>query len=114
MSEHTMRTYAETRDADLFDWNEWLHEKEFHERSEYEMDTAELLADSWVTCACGRQCEIIPRGDTGEPADRELWELGIYFSQSIHERERDEAIATLQKIEERSAFLIAEITKTQP
>ena len=63
-----------------------------------------------MTCACGNQCEVIPRR-IGEPVDVELRILGYQFSEHIHAREYSKAIRTLSDIEKRSAFLISEIEK---
>lgn len=94
------------------------------------------LSESWVTCACGNQCEIIPRAQSGffkgRPKDKDLRDLGLKFNEYVDElyimteddnpsrcaklqfnKTRAKALAVLGKIEKRSAELIKEIRKTQ-
>ena len=66
------------------------------------------LAASWVTCACGNQCEVIPRED-GVPVDTELNTLGMKFYVDVRDMDISAARNTLEKIEKRSATLIARI-----
>jgi len=50
------------------------------------LNKAELLASSWVTCACGQLCKALPRGTSNsfsEPKDQELSELGYKFHDEI-------------------------------
>lgn len=63
----------------------------------------------WVTCACGNQCVIIPRNDSGSPVDRKLFDLGVRFHRSVVRRDKKSALKILNKIEERSAYLIKQI-----
>src|SRR5690606_1285416 len=46
------------------------------------------MAGSWVTCAVGNQCNIIPRTPEGVPRDIELYRLGINFYDSIYSMDR--------------------------
>lgn len=74
------------------------------------------LSGSWVTCACGNMCDIIPRIgglQGGQPRDGILTRLGIDFHKHIKSINPEQALDTLNKIEERSAFLIKEIKKKQ-
>lgn len=55
-----------------------------------ELKNMERAAGNWVTCACGNQCDIIPRknwksadDDFGQPDDPELYRLGMQFYQII-------------------------------
>lgn len=73
-----------------------------------------LLSQNWITCACGNQCNIIPRSDTGEPDDEILSEQGLRFMEFVGREEYDKAIECLDIIEKRSAELIAELNKSEP
>ena len=75
----------------------------------------EMQACSWVTCACGNMCDIIPRDGGGSPLDEKLDHLGVLFSQYIdeHNLDVDKAVKTLEKIEKRSEKLIKSILKKQ-
>ena len=101
-----MKTYTETEGQDPFDWNAFLN-KEFI--TEDEWFEAWDLAGNWVTCACGNQCDIIPRDAHGIPDDSILNGLGIDFHVSIAHEDSLEAKEVLKLIEERSAFLINKI-----
>ena len=78
----------------LFEWEEW-----------------KAGAERWPTCAVGNQCAVIPRRRSGEPQDVELYKLGHDFSKAIEAKQLKQAKYILQKIEARSAYLIAEINK---
>lgn len=93
-----------------FDWNKFLNKKTI---SKDEWHIAKELANSWVTCACGNQCAIIPRWNSitnnnspAEPKDKKLNELGYRFNGDISLRYVEEAKETLKKIEARSTILI--------
>jgi hypothetical protein len=120
-----MKTYSENQNKKPFDWNEALN------RGCESMTLAEALdmrqlSKSWVTCACGNQCDVIPRDRLGAPEDEYLLELGWDFAEhvkcmyyammgmeesDIREHNADSsrrcAILTLKKIERRSQELIA-------
>src|SRR5690348_9129825 len=95
-----------------FDWNKFLNGKNF---SLVSLREANELAKSWVTCAVGEQCSIIPRSEISNgPDDEELYTLGILFSMSIEKMMRDyhfktfaehvkNAKITLDRIEVRSS-----------
>jgi len=104
------KTYAESERMPPFDWNEFLNSKRI---SQSDWQYAKDLAEDWVTCACGNQCEIIPRYDNGEPKDNILYELGIIFSKRIKDKNKSLAKKCLAEIEERSAILIQEIIKNK-
>ncbi len=110
------KTYSETRDEAPFDWHQALlfPEKHDHER-------LGDMAASWVTCACGNQCAIIPRAVAGiektyvrtmmcdgEPIDGILSALGFEFADAVQNMEWGNAERILFSIEARSAILIAE------
>jgi len=70
----------------------------------------------WVTCACGNQCELVPRDTDGAPFDSLLHRLGQEFPRRISDFEIIEAEFTLRKIEKRSIEVLRakkrELTKT--
>ena len=102
-----MKTYTETQGKKPFDCNAFLNKEEI---SEQEWEYAENLAGSWVTCACGNQCDVIERRPiNGVPKDEELFNLGMWFSVSIDNKDIEKAKETLLKIEKRSAELINQI-----
>lgn len=71
-----------------------------------------VLADNsgtWISCACGNACAIIPRNCDGEPIDVKLSRLGILFYEAIAlEHDFSTAIKVLHEIEDRSKILIAQ------
>jgi hypothetical protein len=126
-----MKTYAETRGENPFDWSAFLSQETY---SVDELEHAADLAAMWTTCACGNLCDIIPRRDItimrsgayftkGEPLDEELKDLGSEFGLLIsrmycalktadyksYDTAKQDAIETLELIERRSTILIAEI-----
>lgn len=110
-----MTTYSQSQGKEIFDWNKFL------EKDNYEFDEiieAWRKATSWVTCACGNQCDIIPRNKNGAPDDEILFNLGLRFENQIWLMKnskifKDNAIRTLKMIEKRSQFLINEINKNK-
>lgn len=100
-----MKTYAELNETEPFNWFEALNAKD--------IDWVELgnKASSWVTCACGNQCDIIPRKYNGQPADTILAALGGRdgFYGAVKNKNRIDALYYLEAIEQRSAFLINKI-----
>lgn len=113
-----MKTYAESQREQTFDWNKFLN-KEFHSYGELKQGLK--LSSSWVTCACGNQCAIIPRLRNGEPIDEHLRTLGRQFSIAInnmfsvnyYENSKVLAKAILRDIEKRSLILIDQEFKLQ-
>lgn len=103
-----MKTYAESEGKEPFDWSEFLNKENI---TEEEWTNAYLLSNEWVTCACGNQCDLIPRNDDGIPKDLELNLLGCFFHNHIASRRIDDAKQTLKAIEKRSAYLIDELNK---
>jgi len=102
-----MKTYSELKREKVFDWNKFLENPPKCPSIEYHH--ACNLAREWVSCACGNQCDIIPRSETGRPYDRELESLGIHFHDSIKGGEWQKAKETLAKIEKRSEEIIAKL-----
>ncbi|MFT5347790.1 MAG: hypothetical protein ACI9M3_000824 [Bacteroidia bacterium] len=101
-------TYTESKNKTPYDWNEFLDQKEITEK---EWDKAKDLAGEWVMCACGSQCDVIPRWPAGGPKDELLYNLGMKFAYAIDNKNIQYAKETLQKIEVRSSELINEINK---
>jgi hypothetical protein len=110
---NTKITYAEKNKKKPFDWNAFLKKAIAGSITSREKSKAYMLACSWVTCACGNQCAIIPRwamsGIEGAPIDSKLYYLGRHFMFEIGDEQYDTAKATLKKIERRSACLIKKI-----
>lgn len=88
----------------------------------YDSGTLSRKAKNWVTCACGTLCELIPRYNKstmdgnfsstkkdGAPIDWPLRKLGISFYSHVENENWKAAKTTLDKIEKRSAQIIAEL-----
>ncbi len=105
-----MKTYTEKQGGETINWYEFLKKDNITDK---EWDDAEYLAESWVTCACGGQCYIIPRDREGQPLDKDLTYLGGKhgFLKAIKKQNRESALKLLDKIEARSAILIQEEIK---
>lgn len=101
-----MQTKEELYSPEPFDWNEFLSKENI---TYTDWNKANYLAGSWVTCACGNQCKIIPRGRFGVPKDPILYKLGLLFATSIFRKNISNAVESLKKIEIRSAEIINEI-----
>jgi len=108
------KTYAETRGQAPFDWNLFLEKAINDPSSISDLEYGKIfhLSGTWVTCACGNQCAIIPRSISGpfygSPVDILLNTLGMALSQSVKAWEWLEARNILHKIGERSQVLIKE------
>lgn len=112
-----MKTYAEIKGEPPFDWNAFLAQDEFDLEN---LEQAATLAECWVTCACGNQCEAIPRYPDGTPIDRQLHQFGCDFYEAIEKmaaaqswdelnkviEHRDEARQILEIIEDLSIQLL--------
>lgn len=102
-----MKTYAETNKMKKFNWYKFLERAMKGKVSESEIADAQDDAESWVTCAVGNQCSIIPRdAKGGGPLDDELYDLGCDFDTAIFDKKWEKAKKLLDKIEIRSALLI--------
>lgn len=109
-------TYSEDRSVPKFNWFKALEKanslKANNSLPESFSDELCKKANSWVTCACGNQCSMIPRsGFDGKPSDETLAKLGLQFSRIIDREEYITAKLILEDIEKRSSFLIKEILK---
>jgi hypothetical protein len=105
-----MKTYSEKQGEKPFDWFEFLTRENLNDG---DWLYAKDKAISWVTCACGNQCAIIPRKTAegninGEPLDKVLKLLGgdEGFFYAIQEKDAKLAIEFLLAIENRSQYLI--------
>jgi len=100
-----MKTFSESRGHKPFNWYEALNAEHI------DWDNLSLKASSWITCACGNQCDVIPRDAFGMPHDITLQKLGGLngFYGSILYRDKEGALNTLVLIEKRSAYLIQQI-----
>lgn len=98
-----MKTFSETKNKKPFDWNAFLIQKEITDK---EWKKAKRLAQSWVTCACGNQCSIIPRDNNYIPKDTKLALLGSSFYKKILNEDVKEAKKILKILETRSIILI--------
>lgn len=102
-----MKTYVETQNEQPFDWNAFL---DMETITNEEWEQAEELASCWVTCACGNQCDIIPRTSAGIPRDNMLSFFGQTFWQYVYTRDKVKAKNILGEIEKRSVELIEQIS----
>lgn len=105
-----MITYAEKKGMYPIDWHKELSNKNISKKKWEELEQS---SETWVTCACGVQCAIIPRGSAGDPLDAKLRILGgdDGFHGAIMKKHRHKAMEWLQKIEIRSKQLIKEEVK---
>lgn len=108
-----MQSYAESKGKPKFDWWEFLR-NDPASISDASWEYAEELAQSWVTCACGTQCDIIPRKEglpsntDGSPVDEVLATMGgdEGFFGAIRNRNLEKAADWLYLIEIRASQLI--------
>jgi hypothetical protein len=77
-------------------------------------EEADELAGCWTTCACGQLCTVLPRSENNVPLDREANILGNDFYDAIEHKEWSEAKKVLDKIEERTIFLLQQPNYTDP
>jgi len=121
-----MKTFIEASGKEAFDWNIVLS-KHCREMNSEASNKLKELSCSWVTCACGTQCDVIPRHTfphTGRPKDERLSTLGdrfhyhgIYpmcremeqFNFETADGYRLRAIEILKEIEQRSLEIIKEL-----
>ena len=101
-----MRTYVESQNQKPFNWNTFIKKAIAVEVTKGEVKEATKLCQSWVTCACGNQCDAIPRNELGAPKDDYLQNLGMHFMYLIRDHEWIQAKDTLEEIECRSIKLL--------
>ena len=68
----------------------------------YFTESNDKQAGAWVTCACGKLDDAIPRDFYGEPSDERLAFLGGSFSEAISWGDPQDAALCLIEIEERA------------
>lgn len=111
-----MQTYTEVRNQRSINWNKTLRIAKILKPLSLDMFFHSYIrsrSKSWITCACGNMCEIIPRTPNGEPMDPILNSLGVLFHVYVTNRNYNSAIQTLTGIEERSGTLVKEQLKKQ-
>lgn len=117
-----MKSFAEQAGKKPFDWNAFLSKESY---SDLELEEAKGLSLTWITCACGNQCDAIPRNNMGQPEDGDLIDLGLRFSMEIERmdrefftgghgnpglwKSRDVAKEILILVEKRSAYLLQKL-----
>jgi hypothetical protein len=76
-----------------------------HEQQDRAMD--------WVTCACGKQDDRIPRSEIIQPwpLDPRLRDLGSKFAWAVEDGKPEKAQSILGKIERRAAQVLAKVLK---
>lgn len=114
-----IKTFTEKKNRTPFDWRKALIEVKQTQRET--LANLRLKAGSWVTCACGNQCDIIPRLNSGEPLNYKLSNLGSSFysdvsmmgtpsiNPNLFEVYRNHALRGLEEIETLSFTLINQI-----
>lgn len=102
MKPQIMKTYTQALRHRAFNWRKALKAHKYP-------SLLRLKAGDWVTCACGNQCDAIPRDSTGKPIDRTLMELGYRFYQEVGWEHWALALFTLDLIEERSKRILEEM-----
>jgi len=100
-----MITYTEITGVKPFNWFVALSAKRVSN-----WYILKVKSKSWTTCACGNQCNIIPRTHGGMPVDYELKSLGYLFHNVVTKKNKKKALEILEQIEIRSAYLIKEIS----
>ena len=71
-------------------------------------------AGDWITCACGKLDNNIPRFSDGDPIDPYLREYGKLFEASVLDCDFAKAAQLLCKIEKRSAKILSENIDEDP
>ena len=101
-----LKPYATTKRRKFFDWNAFLAQDTIKAA---DWVKAKVRAGSWVSCACGNQCAIIPRNNDGQPLDNSLYHSGMQFYQAIQDKDVAQARIVLGWIENRSVYLIEKL-----
>lgn len=105
-----MSTYCEDKSyTHPANWNARIQIGKGRNMSAFERMLWSHEASSWVTCAVGNLCSVIPRDMFGAPCDNYLRFLGQQFSGAIHEDKFEEAGHILEKIEKRSGEILKEM-----
>jgi hypothetical protein len=113
---NSTKTYSESRGVPKVNWWDKLEEAKRRGVTDDEHRELKNLAGSWVTCACGNQCDALPRYidelKNGMPTDKLLACLGSDFFYAIFEQDWLSAEDTLTQIEQRSSYLLSLQNKT--
>ena len=99
-------------DPENWDWYAFLDASE--EIKEEFSEDAIVFAKSWITCACGQICNVLPKTVFGSPSDRRARYLGLDFNSQIQDENWDEAKETLDEIEARTIFLLKQPNYIDP
>lgn len=102
-----MTTYSETKGKPPINWWDRIERLDTVDEEEY-LQWCEDAKD-WITCACGSQCDIIPRNEFGVPVNYDLKSFGDSFCVFIRNRRKDKSTWALKNIEHISNRLINEI-----
>jgi len=108
------KTYAESKQMSKFNWKEWLEAAVRKSPTRMDRYKKSEMAVNWVTCACGNQCDQIPRDTSGMPRDKDLADLGGKFYSAVHSGYYESALGLLELIEKRAAELLTDIYQTVP
>lgn len=92
------------------DWHTELKLALLNAPTQEKFEELKEAAESWVTCAVGKECYIIPRDMYGCPKDETLSSFGISFMNQVERKAWRQAKHTLDLIETRSAELIAKLS----
>lgn len=101
-------SFTEANEIKTIDWPVLIAWGQDDELSTDEHNMAIELAGSWVTCAAGRQCAVLPRQENGQPVDYILHDLGTTFYYDVLGSHWHAAQITLSMIEQRTAFLLTQ------
>jgi hypothetical protein len=104
---NTEQSYNEAAGNPPFDWKAAIECAE----TDDQWKNLAIMAKSWTTCACGNQCDVIPRFPDGEPVDEELSIYGVSFMRAIKIKNKRISLRILETIEIRSNYLITQINK---
>lgn len=93
-------------DPENWDWYSFFRMRD--SSKEKYAEKADNLAQSWVTCACGQLCSVLPKKCYGgeEPADSKLSKLGNDFAIHIEKKRWSIAKEILNQIEARTNYLL--------
>ena len=91
-----------------FNWYTEIDKVILNEPDGAEWNKLADMSKDWVTCACGQLCKRLPRDVDGEPIDIELSDLGVNFHDFIWRSDWRSARSTLDQIESRTSFLLAQ------
>tara|TARA_R110000850_G_scaffold223916_1_gene349458 strand:- start:266 stop:595 length:330 start_codon:yes stop_codon:yes gene_type:complete len=92
-------------DPENWDWYAFLEASE-EIKQKFRVEAHKLSA-KWVTCACGQVCNILPKAlGYSFPLDDDVTLLGLDFTDLVINNDWNDAKKILDKIEERTIFLL--------